>query len=78
VLGRDEVPVLDPDEDAADALAQLGEASINRGLVLSGERLVGFLSMSDLARALEAKPRRRRPERPSRARRHGRQASEDR
>jgi CBS domain-containing protein len=78
MLGSDEVPVLDPDGDAEDALAELGEASINRGLVLSGERLVGFLSMSDLARALEAKPRRRRRERASRAGRGLSRASEDR
>ena len=59
MLGRDQVPVLDPDDDAVDALAELSEASVNRGLVLSGERLVGLLSISDLARALEARPRRR-------------------
>jgi Zn-dependent protease/CBS domain-containing protein len=60
MLGRDEVPVFDSDDDAVDALAELRGANINRALVLSGERLVGLLSISDLARALEARPRRRR------------------
>jgi CBS domain-containing protein len=67
MLGRDEVPVLDQDDDAVDALAELGGASINRGLVLSDDRLVGFLSINDLARALEARPRRRRRRRPGRS-----------
>jgi Zn-dependent protease len=60
MLERDEVPVLGEDEDAVDALAELSDASSKRALVLSGERLVGLLSISDLARALEARPRRRR------------------
>jgi Zn-dependent protease len=60
MVERDQVPVLEPDEHAADALAELSEASANRGLVVSGDRLVGLLSISDLARALEARPRRRR------------------
>jgi Zn-dependent protease len=60
MIARDEVPLLDEDEEAVDALAELGDASSKRGLVLSGQRLVGLLSISDLARALEARPRRRR------------------
>jgi len=60
MLARRDVPVLDADEDAIDALAELTESEVNRALVLSGDRLVGLLSMSDLARALEARPRRRR------------------
>ncbi len=71
MLGLGEVPTFEEDDDAADALAELGEASVNRGLVLSGERLVGLLSISDLARTLEARPRRRRRprDRPTPARR---------
>jgi Zn-dependent protease len=58
MVGRDHVPVLDPDDEGADALAELSAANLNRGLVLSGDRLVGLLSITDLARALEARPRR--------------------
>jgi Zn-dependent protease/predicted transcriptional regulator len=61
MIERDRVPTLDEDDSAVDALAELGEAEINRGLVLDGERLVGFISITDLARALElGRPRRRR------------------
>jgi Zn-dependent protease/CBS domain-containing protein len=60
MVGRDQVPLLEPDGDAADALAELGTGNLNRALVLSGDRLVGLLSISDLARALEARPRGRR------------------
>jgi Zn-dependent protease/CBS domain-containing protein len=58
MVGRDHVPVLDPEDEAADALAELSAGNLNRGLVLSGDRLVGLLSITDLARALEARPRR--------------------
>ena len=60
MVPRDEVPVLHEDERAADALAELGQAGDGRGLVVSDGRFVGLLSRSDLARALEAPPRRRR------------------
>jgi Zn-dependent protease/CBS domain-containing protein len=60
MLDREQVPLLREDEPAIDALGKLGEAKINRGLVLSDDHLVGLLSISDLARALEAPPRRRR------------------
>jgi Zn-dependent protease/predicted transcriptional regulator len=55
----DQVPVLREEEEAIDALVRLGESEIQRGLVLDGGRLVGLLSITDLARALEAPPRRR-------------------
>jgi Zn-dependent protease/CBS domain-containing protein len=61
MLGLDKVPVLEPDEEALEALGELQESAINRGLVVDGDRLVGLLSITDLARALEAAPRRRRP-----------------
>jgi Zn-dependent protease len=59
MLGMDRVPVLDPYDEAFDALAELSQDGIHRGLVVSDGRLVGLLSITDLARALEAPPRRR-------------------
>jgi Zn-dependent protease/CBS domain-containing protein len=49
-----EVPLLDEDEPAIDALAELSASAVNRGLVLENGHLAGLLSISDLARALEA------------------------
>jgi Zn-dependent protease/predicted transcriptional regulator len=61
MIERERVPTLDEDDTAVDALAELSEGEIHRGLVLDGERLAGFLSITDLARALEVGlPRRRR------------------
>jgi Zn-dependent protease/predicted transcriptional regulator len=61
MLDRARVPVLEEDETAVEALAELTEADVHRGVVLDGERLAGFLSITDLARALEVgMPRRRR------------------
>jgi Zn-dependent protease len=61
MIERDRVPVLDEDDRAVDALAELSAADVHRGLVLDGQRLAGFLSITDLARALEVGgPRRRR------------------
>jgi Zn-dependent protease len=59
MIDRDQVPHLQPDESAIDALAELGQTGLGRALVLADGRLVGLLSASDLARALEAPPRRR-------------------
>lgn len=61
------VPELRPDEPAIDALGELSESDVNRGVVLEEGRLVGILSATDLARALEARPRRFRsgPQRPT-------------
>jgi Zn-dependent protease/predicted transcriptional regulator len=57
----DKVPVLDEDDAAVDALAELGDAGIHRGLVVNdGNTLAGLVSITDLARALEVAPRRRR------------------
>jgi len=55
-----EVPTLHPDAAAVDALVELSESAVNRGIVVDRERLVGILSAADLGRALEAGPRRRR------------------
>ena len=64
MIPREEVPVLDADEPAIDALADLSTSEVNRGLVLADGLLAGFLSITDLARALEVG----RPFRPVRAR----------
>ncbi len=61
MIPREHVPLLTDDEAAIDALAKLSTSNVNRGLVVDDGRLVGFLSISDLARALEV----RRPFRPS-------------
>ena len=60
MLPRDRVPVLSEDDELIEALAELGEAPVHRGLVLDGDRLTGFLSITDLARALELGTARRR------------------
>ena len=62
MLDLDRVPIVAPEDDAVDALEAVGSSELNRALVLEDERLVGLLSISDLARALETPPRR-----PSRA-----------
>jgi len=64
MIPQEEVPVLDEDEPAIDALAELSTGGVNRGLVVDDGRLAGFLSITDLARALEVG----RPSRPVRAR----------
>jgi Zn-dependent protease len=61
MIPRERVPVLEEDDTAVDALAELSEANVHRGVVLDDGRLAGFLSITDLARALEVGvPRRRR------------------
>jgi aminoglycoside phosphotransferase (APT) family kinase protein len=61
VVIRDKLPSwLDNDadrkrigEELIDAAAELAESDVRRALVLDGERLVGLLSVTDVARALE-------------------------
>ena len=53
MIPRDEVPLLDEDASAIDALAAFSTSDVNRGLVVDNGRLAGFLSITDLARALE-------------------------
>jgi Zn-dependent protease len=57
MLRRDEVPVLALDERALEALNDLGEGDLHRGLVIDDGRLAGLISISDIARVLAA-PRR--------------------
>jgi Zn-dependent protease/CBS domain-containing protein len=59
MLGLDAVPILAAEDEAVDALVELSQTSLNRGLVLDGDLLAGLLSITDLARALDAAPRRR-------------------
>ena len=54
----DRVPRLTEDERAVDALADLSAPTANRGLVVDNGHLVGLLSITDLARALEVGPQR--------------------
>lgn len=56
------VPLLREDEDAAQALAEIQQSGVNRGLVLDARgQLAGILSISDIAAALELYRLRRRP-----------------
>jgi Zn-dependent protease/CBS domain-containing protein len=55
MIGRDDVPLLAEDEPAIDALAELSESTINRGLIVDDGRLIGLLSITDLLRALEVR-----------------------
>jgi Zn-dependent protease/predicted transcriptional regulator len=54
MLPVDEVPALRAEQPLEQAFAALGDG-VGRGLVLDGERLVGFLSITDLVRALEVR-----------------------
>jgi predicted transcriptional regulator len=53
MVSLDETPVFRPDEPLVDALERLGRSELNRGVVLEDGRLVGLLSITDVARALE-------------------------
>jgi Zn-dependent protease/predicted transcriptional regulator len=58
MISLDRVPRLTQDEKAVDALAELSTPTANRGLVIDNGHLVGLLSITDLARALEVGRRR--------------------
>lgn len=53
MVPRSRIAVLRENEELIDALTDLSESALQRGIVLDGERLVGFLSISDLARILK-------------------------
>ncbi len=59
MLALDEVPVLAPEDELAEAAGALTEYDVHRGLVLEGERLAGLLSLTDVARAFELRRLRR-------------------
>jgi Zn-dependent protease/CBS domain-containing protein len=61
LISLDEVPVLGENEEAVDALAELSQSAGGHGLVVSNGGLAGIVSTGDLARALEARRRRRAP-----------------
>jgi Zn-dependent protease/CBS domain-containing protein len=61
MIPREEVPLLDEDEPAIDALGELSDSDVNRGLVVENGHLAGLLSITDVARALEVG----RPSRPA-------------
>ncbi len=51
----EEVTVLPPERSASEALTALAQSQLNRALVCRGDDLVGLLSLTDVARALEAR-----------------------
>jgi Zn-dependent protease/CBS domain-containing protein len=53
MIPRERVPVVAEGDELIDAAGELAENEVNRALVLDGERLVGLLSVTDVARALE-------------------------
>jgi Zn-dependent protease/CBS domain-containing protein len=53
MVPADQVPVVSEDEDLADAAAELAENDLHRALVVDGDRFIGLLSASDVARALQ-------------------------
>jgi Zn-dependent protease len=53
MVPADQVPIVSENEDLADAAAELAESDLHRALVVNGDRFVGLLSASDVARALE-------------------------
>ncbi len=59
MLPREAVPTLGADTELVEAAGELSESDIRRGLVLDGERLVGLLSTTDVARALQLRRPRR-------------------
>lgn len=60
MIPLEQVPTVAEDDELIDAAGALGESDIGRALVLDGDRLVGLLSATDVARALELRrPRER-------------------
>ena len=61
MLPLDRVPLVSEDDELIDAAAELSESGVRRALVVDGERLLGLLSATDVARVFELRrPRRRR------------------
>jgi CBS domain-containing protein len=58
MLRLDQVPVVAADDRLTDVLDELGDNDVKRALVLDDGRLVGLLSITDVARALEIGGRR--------------------
>jgi Zn-dependent protease/CBS domain-containing protein len=61
MLPATEVPRFSSDTEVIDALTELSESGLGRALVVEDDLLVGLLSITDIAHALEAGGWRRRP-----------------
>jgi Zn-dependent protease/predicted transcriptional regulator len=53
MIPRDEVPVVEQDDELVLAAGEVAEHEVNRALVLDAGRLVGLLSVTDVAHALQ-------------------------
>jgi Zn-dependent protease len=53
MLPAEDVPVVSENDELIDAAAELAASDIHRALVVDGDRFVGLLSATDVARALE-------------------------
>lgn len=53
MIPREEVPVVEQDDELILAAGEVAEHEVNRALVLDAGRLVGLLSVTDVARALQ-------------------------
>jgi Zn-dependent protease/CBS domain-containing protein len=60
MLPVEQVPVLTAEDELVEAAAELSENDVRRGLVLEKGRLVGLISITDVARALELRRLQRR------------------
>jgi Zn-dependent protease len=55
MVPADKVPVVSTDDELIDAAAELAESDLSRALVVDGDRFVGLLSATDVAKALEVR-----------------------
>ena len=55
MLAVGDVPVLSPDRPLSEALTELAQSQLGRGLVCAGDRLEGMVSITDIARVLEVR-----------------------
>ena len=53
MIPRDDVPVVEQDDELVFAAGEVAEHDVNRALVVDAGRLVGLLSVTDVARALQ-------------------------
>ena len=53
MIPRDDVPVVEQDDELVFAAGEVAEHDVNRALVFDAGRLVGLLSVTDVARALQ-------------------------
>jgi predicted transcriptional regulator len=55
MIPREDVPVVRQDDELVLAAGEVAEHAVNRALVLDAGRLVGLLSVTDVARALQVR-----------------------